>query len=354
MIKKLPTILHLIALCLLPVACTPQPPSSPSSAQPTPTPPGAIRTEEFIFENAPFPSCHASTIVEAKGGLVAAWFGGTDEGKGDVSIWLSRHDGKSWSAPVQVANGVDHEKRYPCWNPVLFQPAGGPLLLFYKVGPSPSKWWGMFMTSTDGGDLWSEPKRLPDGILGPIKNKPAQLPDSSLLAGSSTEHDGWRVHLERTTDLGKTWEKSEPPQGGATFSVIQPAMLVYPTGQVQILCRSRRLGKIIESWSNDNGTTWSEMKPTDLPNPNSGIDATVLRDGRAILIYNHTATGRSPLNIALSPDGKTWHGGATLESEPGEFSYPAIIQTIDGLVHVTYTWNRKRIKHVVVDPTKLP
>src|SRR5512143_3186972 len=98
---------------------------------------------EFIYEHAPFPSCHASTIAEAKGRLVAAWFGGTREKDPDVGIWLSRRDKNGWSKAVEVANGLQQDgKRYPCWNPVLFQPLNGPLLLFYKVGPSPSEWWG--------------------------------------------------------------------------------------------------------------------------------------------------------------------------------------------------------------------
>src|SRR5260370_275908 len=129
---------------------------------------------EFIFEKAPFPSCHASTLVETKSGLVVAWFGGKREKDPSVGIWLSRHlDGK-WTEPVEVANGEQPGRdRLPCWNPVLFRPKDGPLLLFYKVGPSPSKWWGMVRTSDDDGKTWSDARRLPDGIIGPVKKKPA-------------------------------------------------------------------------------------------------------------------------------------------------------------------------------------
>ena len=76
-------------------------------------------------------------------------------------------------------------------------------------------------------------------------------------------------------------------------------------------------------------------------------------DGRALVVYNHTSRGRSPLNMAVSSDGKTWKAALVLEDQPGEYSYPAVIQTADGLVHVTYTWKRQRIKHVVIDPRKL-
>lgn len=312
-----------------------------------------ILTAEFIYEHAPFPACHASTIAEAKGRLVAAWFGGTREKDPDVGIWLSRRDKNGWSKVVEVANGLQQDgKRYPCWNPVLFQPGNGPLLLFYKVGPSPSEWWGMLMTSSDGGANWSKPRRLPDGILGPIKNKPVQLWDGSILSGSSTEDAGWRVHMEYTSDLGATWRKSDALNDRTQFGAIQPTILVYRSGEIQILCRSRQ-GLITQCWSSDNGKTWSPMKTTVLPNPSAGIDAVTLRDGRALLVYNHTRNSRSPLNVAISSDGKIWKAALKLEDQSGEYSYPAVIQTADGLVHVTYTWRRERIKHVVIDPDKL-
>lgn len=309
---------------------------------------------EFIYDKAPFPECHASTIAESKSGLVASWFGGTHEKHLDVGIWVSRIADGKWTAPIEVANGAqdDGKTRHPTWNPVLFQPKDGPLLLFYKVGPSPSTWWGMLITSTDGGKTWSKPKRLPEGILGPIKNKPEQLADGSLLCPTSTEHDGWRVHMERTSDLGHTWTKTGSLNNPKEFGAIQPAILLHPDNRVQILCRSRQQ-RITEAWSNDGGKTWGPMKATSVVNPNSGIDAVTLKDGRHLLIYNPVPKGRTPLAIALSSDGKAWKDVVTLETEPGEYSYPAIIQISDGLIHVTYTWKRERVKHVVIDPAKL-
>lgn len=312
----------------------------------------AVLVDEFIYESAPFPSCHASTIEETPAGLVAAWFGGTDEGEPDVGIWVSRHDGKTWAAPVEVANGVESPtKRYPTWNPVLFQMPGGPLLLFYKVGPTPKDWWGMLIKSTDNGQTWSQPQRLPEGILGPIKDKPI-LYKGELLCPSSTEHDGWKSHIERTSDGGQTWSKTESLSDARQFGTIQPTMLVHPGGKLQILCRSQQR-KIVESWSEDGGKTWSPLAATELPNPNSGIDAVNLKDGRILMIYNHTPRGRSPINVAISEDGKHWQAGLKLETERGEFSYPAVIRTADGKVHITYTWKRQKIKHVELDPAKL-
>ncbi len=313
--------------------------------------PGLMKSE-FIFHNAPFPECHASTLAESKGKLVAAWFGGTEEKDPDVGIWLARLEKGQWTAPREVANGVESPtKRYPCWNPVLFQPRRGPLLLFYKVGPSPSSWWGMLITSEDGGKSWSKPRRLPEGILGPIKNKPVQLANGDLLCPTSSEHDGWRVHFERTSDLGKTWQVIGPVNDGKKISAIQPSILFHETGRLQALGRTRQ-SKIFEIWSEDSGTTWGEMTLTSLPNSSSGTDAVTLKDGRHLLVYNHTAKGRSPLNVALSRDGKEWQAAIVLENEPGEYSYPAMIQTRDGLVHITYTWKRQKIKHAVLDPAK--
>ena len=314
--------------------------------------PGLIKSE-FIYETAPFPSCHASTIEESKDGLVASWFGGTHEKHPDVGIWVSRLADGRWTTPVEVANGIESAtNRFPCWNPVLFQPKSGPLLLFYKVGPTPSTWWGMLITSEDGGRTWSKPHRLPDGILGPIKNKPVQLANGDLLCPTSSEHDGWRVHFERTSDLGKTWTTTEPVNDGKEIGAIQPSILFHKNGKLQAVGRTRQK-KIFETWSDDNGKTWGKLTLTSLPNPNSGTDAVTLKDGRHLLVYNHTPSGRSPLNVAVSVDGKEWRGAVVLETEAGEFSYPAVIQSSDGLVHITYTWNRKRIKHVVLDPAKL-
>jgi predicted neuraminidase len=227
-------------------------------------------------------------------------------------------------------------------------------LLFYKVGPSPSRWWGMLTASADGGQTWARPWRLPEDVLGPVKNKPLLLDDGTLLCPSSSEHDGWRVHMERvgvepTGDLGTAWEIVGPLNDGREFAAIQPTILRHADGRLQALCRSRQ-ERITECWSDDGGRAWSAMTATELPNPNAGIDGVTLADGRQLLVYNHTADGRSPLNVAVSEDGRTWHAAVVLEDDPGEYSYPAVIQASDGLVHVTYTWRRGRVKHVVLDP----
>jgi predicted neuraminidase len=296
-------------------------------------------------------------VETAPGRLVAAWFAGTREGHADVGIWLSRQDGDKWTPPVEVANGLQPDgQRHPTWNPVLFQAPGGPLLLFYKVGPSPRAWWGMVLTSTDGGRTWGAPRRLPEGVLGPIKNKPVVLPDGTWLSGSSTEDSptGWRVHFERSKDAGITWRVVGPVDKGTNIEAIQPSVLFHRDGRLQALVRTKS-GFVGTTWSKDQGQTWSALAATTLPNPNSGIDALTLADGRHLVVYNHASGARYPLDVALSKDGVTWTHALTLESEPrpSGYAYPAVIQTKDGRIHVTYTWDRQRIKYVVLDPRKL-
>lgn len=315
----------------------------------------------FVADPLPTPQCHASTIVETPDGLVAAWFGGEHERHPGVGIWVSRLVGGRWMPATEVANGVQAGgNRYPTWNPVLFQPRGGPLMLFYKAGPSPSAWWGMLSTSLDRGRTWSLPRRLPEGVIGPVKNKPLQLPGGDLVCGSSREADGWTVHVERTDDLGTTWRSTGPLNDPAVIDAIQPSLLRHKDGRLQALGRTRQ-GRVFSIDSTDDGRSWSAMRLLDLPNPNAGLDAVTLADGRHLIVYNHARgrdgrwdVGRDVLNVAVSSDGRTWNAALVLEEEAGaEFSYPAVIQTSDGLVHITYTWKRTRIRHVVVDPARL-
>ncbi|MBY5957599.1 exo-alpha-sialidase [Membranicola marinus] len=326
----------------------------------------------YPLDNRPTPQVHASTIVETPSGLVSAFFSGTHEKHDDVGIRVSRLVDGEWTWPEEVANGVESaSKRYPCWNPVLFLPENGPLMLFYKVGPTPQTWWGMLITSEDNGKTWSDPVKLGTDpkighLLGPVKNKPIQLDDGTIISPSSIEYNGednelyWRVHFEISRDRGKTWEVVGPINDGIEFDAIQPSILTYEGNRMQILCRTRQ-DVLAQSWSEDGGMTWSKMTATSLPNPNSGTDAVSLKDGRQLLIYNHSTKkgpepkGRNILNLAISKIGKKWHPVMTLENEPIEagYAYPAIIQSNDGLVHITYTYNRRSVKYVVVDPKKL-
>lgn len=314
-----------------------------------------VRVVEFIADHPPTASSHASTICSASGELVAAWFGGTKERARDCTIWLSRHEKGQWTRPVEAARGdEDGPEQWACWNPVLFQKqSGGELMLFYKVGPSPSSWWGRWKISKDGGRTWSRSRRLSKAFIGPVRNKPVQLADGTVLCGASTENAGWRVHLEWFTDPFDRWHATKPLNSAMEWGAIQPTILVWPERGIQILCRSKQ-GSILEAWSEGNLREWSHLRRTRLPNPNSAIDAVMLKTGQALLVYNPSTQDRKGLVVGRSDNGFDWDVVLTLEGGgPGEYSYPAIIEDPAGLVHVTYTWQREKIKHVVFDPAGL-
>ena len=319
----------------------------------------------FIYEEAPFPSAHASTIVALPNGeLLAAWFGGEDEGDPSVEIWLARRsvDG-SWSAPVAMTDYPE----VPTWNPVLFRDAER-LWLFFKIGPSPREWVGGYRISDDDGETWGPVTFMPAGQLGPIRNKPIILRNGDILSGTSVEagygrgvpydapYRSWAAWVERSSDGGTTWRTHGPiAVPGELYGVIQPTLWQMDDGTVKMLLRStQRIGAVCEATSEDGGKTWSPARPTSLPNPNSGLDAVKLRDGRIVLVYNHIESGRSPIHLAVSDDdGRSWGTPRIIEEGPGEYSYPAVIQAPDGTVHITYTWRRERIRHVAIDPEAL-
>ena len=343
-----------------------------------------IITNEFLYEKADFPQCHAATIVETTNNdLVSAFFGGTREGSPDVCIYTCRKDkgSNTWTKLTLAADGIlSPTLRKACYNPVLYQMKDGPLYLFYKIGNKVSDWTGYLKKSDDGGRTWSKAYQLPEGYLGPIKNKIVDV-DGKSIAPSSSESGGWKVHFEIAEDdgrrthivgpiaaseavlsefQGKSKVNNADNESGEnstanTIQAIQPSILKHKDGRLQILCRTRN-GKIASSWSSDKGETWMPLTLTNLPNNNSGTDAVTLQDGRQLLIYNAVATApgekkgpRTPLNIAVSNDGINWKMVMTLEDSPvSQYSYPSIIQGKDGRIHAVYTWRRQRIKYVEI------
>jgi len=344
----------------------------------------------LIFEPKPvYPSCHAATLVELSDGhLLAAWFAGTHEGHPDVAIWLAHFDGKGWSEPVKVADEPD----VPLWNPVLFRDKADTVWLFYKAAPTVPAWTGVYTKSLDGGQTWSTPTALPAGLLGPAKNKPVTLSNGDILCGTSSESwHSWACWVEISGDGGQNWSKHGPiaapghplallragPEYGtgtgdlvsatwdATshklvlpqehYGVIQPTVWEVAPGRLKMLMRAtRRVGVVCGSCSDDYGRTWSPASPTDIPHPNSGLDAVRLSDGRIVLACNPTQEGRTPLSLLVSEDnGETWPWRRDLETGSGEYSYPSIIQAADGQVHVVYTYRRRQIRHLVLDPDDL-
>jgi len=384
----------------------PLPKRMPSDKTATTSP---VVVDEFLYKEAPFPSCHSASIVETrKGDLVATYFGGTRERNPDVCIWVSRKPkgAREWTKPVMVADGVELKPLKPdstatvslvttpqkpafggqflpipewkgrrgeaaispnpspfgggregayreaCWNPVLFETPSGELHLYFKIGFDIQSWQGWRVVSKDGGKTWSRRERLPEGIYGPIKNKPI-LNNGRIISPTSDERDGWKLYFELSDDMGKTWRRTAYVEADKGVKAIQPTIIVLPDGRLQALCRtrSRHIGI---TYSSDNGETWSKLQFIDTPNNNSGLDAVTLQDGTFAMICNDWPIeptkekgARTPLSVLRSTDGIHWNHWITLEDSPiMQYSYPSIIQSRDGHIHVIYTWRRQRIKHV--------
>lgn len=316
-----------------------------------------------IFNNPPFQNCHAVTIAEiGKDTLLYAWFGGDNEGAKNVAIWgcyRYTNQKNQWSKLILLAKGQDAwGNDRACWNPVLFKTYAGLIFLDYKVGTNPREWWAERKISYDNGVTWSPSRRLSSPFLGPIKNKPIQLRNGTILYPSSTEsldEKTWQIHLEITDAAGNHWQYI--PIDCDSFDVIQPTILQYGGDTLQMLCRSKQ-NTIVQTWSFDNGRSWSPLNHLALPNPNSGIDALTLHNGWQLLVYNPMQSGkdwwagRSILKVAISKNGHDWKDIATLEDHTkGEYSYPAVIQDRRNVIHIAYTDDRKNIKFVDLEKT---
>lgn len=324
----------------------------------------SFRGAHILDEQAAYAQAHASSLTEtADGRLLATWFAGTHERHSDVKIYVAEFNGHEWSQGRVAATGEQADgTRLPTWNPVLFTAPDKTIWLFYKVGPNPREWWGEVKISKDGGRTFGPAQRLPEGILGPIKNKLHITEMGSWLAPSSREDEsGWTLVFETSRDSGKTWIPSAPVASPAGLDAIQPSILEHADGRLQAIARTRQ-GVLASSFSADRGLTWSPVFALALPNPSSGTDAVTLADGRHLLIYNPVAHSpetpgkgvRYPLALAVSQDGLLWKEILRVEQTPlvSGYAYPAIIQTQDGLVHLAYTLGRKRIKHVTLDPRR--
>lgn len=330
----------------------------------------SLLTREYLFDcPQAFAECHAPTLLQLRNNrFLAAWFGGTCEGDADTGIWLADRFLCKWNPPRLVAKCSDQ----PHWNPVLFKAPNGPVQLYFKTGANPRVWKSWRIVSIDEGASWSEPELLQEGgeplPRGPVKNKPIVLADGTCLAPNSFENEeAWSVFVDRSTDGAVTWESMEPPlwpketkcanqspkqsphdvdkASLKAMGFIQPTLWESEPGHVHMLVRST-FGYIFRSDSDDSGRSWSPLYPTDLANNNSGIDLAKLDDGSLVLAYNPVAENwgqRTPLSLVISFDnGKSWGHRLDIESEEGEFSYPAIVATSRGIA-VIYTWNRKRI-----------
>lgn len=305
----------------------------------------------FVFpEDSVTPSCHASTVLPSDdGSVLASWFGGEGEKKPDVEIYVSKKEpGGVFSVPVRVSEGDS----IPHWNPVLFRRKNGETVLYYKYGNEIPSWITKYIILSPDGKPLTKPRELVPGDVGgrgPVKNKCLRLKSGRILAPASTEGKYWRAFIDISDDDGNTWKRSDyievPKYKGKNTKLIQPSLWEDADGNIHCLIRSDK-GALYRSSSADQGETWSKAKRTKLPNNNSGIDLAKDSSGRIWLCCNPVGKNwgdRYPLCLLCSKDnGKSFENVFTLESETGEYSYPAVVFENNRL-YITYTYNRKQI-----------
>jgi predicted neuraminidase/peroxiredoxin len=301
-------------------------------------------SSELVFERIPFaPAHHCSTICEAANhDLLCLWYGGSYESADDQALFLARRKPgeRNWSTPQMLSQNA----LQPPGNGVIFRDTTSRVWIIWSrmEGSRPMRrgsGWGqcrlMYRTSTDHGVTWSEDRTLLEDTMGGVpRNPPITLTDGTLLLP-----DG-QSHFLALRPGSSTWQRAGSMSGGS-----QPAVIQRRDGSLLALLRHSQ--NITQIESRDGGTSWSPAQSTPLKNPGAGITMTKLANGHLVLVFNDSQTSRTPLSICRSLDeGKTWESPLQLESNPGEYSYPCVIQSSDGKIHITYTFRRYAIKHV--------
>jgi predicted neuraminidase len=320
---------------------------------------------DFVNEERPSRICHVSSVCPAGDGRVACtWYEGSWESAPDTAIYLSVFDEAKaqWSPPVVLVdrNTCSKElKRYvrKVGNALIYRDGRGRLWLFYSSIIF-GGWSGSslnYKISADNGKTWSRSEKL---VLSPffnlaenVKNKGMNLADRSFVIPAYHEFaKKFSEMLSVETDGGKV--KYDIRKMTHTGKAVQPS-LIYEEGKGLIaFFRNMASGgknHILTAESRDMGRTWSDLQATGLPNPDSGFDMIKTRDGGYLGVINNTYSGRGNLTLILSRDGgKNWELLKVIESKKGsEYSYPSINQSTSGIYHITYTYEKKRIKHIV-------
>lgn len=306
-------------------------------------------SKDFAFKtDAHRPECHCSVLCELPSGdLFCVWYAGSREKEPDVALmgarWLRQQ--ALWTQPRVLWDTPGQ----PEGNAVPFVPPDGLLHLFFVtvVGEGWDTAQLKHMTSADEGETWTQPVVMGEPLGTMVRNKPLYLPGGRTIVPMYDDREGGSF-MYISDDGGATWRRSAriPGPGGH----IQPTLFRKADGCLVALMRNDEPRRIQRSYSTDEGETWSAAESTNLPNPNAGCDVVPIGEGRLLLAFNDTPHRRSPLSIALSEDeGETWPRKIDLETDDAEFSYPSIIRAQDGLIHLSYTWRRKAIAHVVFD-----
>jgi len=303
----------------------------------------------FMFEtDVRRPECHCSAICELPSGhLFGVWYAGSREKEPDVALMGARWVASTgaWTPPRVLWDTPGQ----PEGNAVPFVPPDGLLHLFFVtvVGEGWDTAQLKHMTSADEGETWTEPVVMGEPLGTMVRNKPLYLSDGRTILPMYDDRQGGSF-MYISDDGGVTWHRSAriPGPGGH----IQPTLFQKHDGSIVALMRNDEPRLIQRSQSFDRGETWTAAESTALPNPNAGCDIVALPGGRLLLVFNDSPRRRSPLSIALSEDeGETWPRKLDLETDDAEFSYPSIIRARNGLIHLSYTWRRKAIAHVIFD-----
>lgn len=310
-----------------------------------------VREAEFLY-NVPGSGLHChgpSILAAASGDLLVAWYAYPEDEHRDASLVLARRPcGGTWLPSETVLGSSDGS----IGNPVLFQEPSGRIWLFFVVLEG-SYWTDAVvhgMSSDNGGVSWSSPATIvPEGGVM-IRHAPVQRGDGHWLLPAYDE----RLHITRMLS-------ARTPAGPWTEIVrfdavplIQP-VLVRTSAGLTLLFRPWSDPRVVwRSHSSDEAARWSPPVRTSLPNPLSGIGAFAYGDHLAA-VYNHTEEhARRPLSFAASDDGgQVWTAALQLDDLHGELSYPCFVATGAGTVHGVYTYNRRLIKYVELDPQVL-
>lgn len=317
----------------------------------------------FACEDCLVPSVHGANVIEThNGGLLATWFGGSREGAKDVVLWGADFSPQTqhWSTPRKIIGPAETQATLgrhikTVGNSVLVRELPDALLLYY-VTVSVGGWAGSSLNviqSLDDGKTWTEPKRLITSPFANIstlnKSSPVHFSDGSIGLPVYHEFIGKFSEMLRIDRNGRILDKSRITYGRHS---IQPLLIPYAPQSALALMRDTgpAPGQIRISRSEDAGMYWSSDKKSSLPNPDSAVAGLRRPDGSLLLIFNDIEVGRNSLALAVSrDDGNSWktvrHFEQSRTSE--EFSYPYLIRSSNGSMHLLYTWNRKRIRHVV-------
>jgi predicted neuraminidase len=199
--------------------------------------------------------------------------------------------------------------------------------------------------SGDAGKTWGEEMTIINRKGFAIRNRPITLKNGTFLLPAANEMFYTPLFILTRNDF-RTIKKTGTnlrDEGGLD----QPAVVQLSDDSVLAFFRSTQVkGIIMKSVSTDGGLVWSNPEPTEFPNPEAALSLERLRNGNLVLAYNDSPRSRYPLTVAMSADdGKTWPWKRDIETDPFEFSYPCVIQSSDGLIHVSYTYKRNNIKY---------